>query len=286
MFHHFSSRRAFGFTLIELLVVIGIIALLISILLPSLNAARQQASKIQCMSNLRQLGIAMTMYLSDNKQTYPQPFQDSDLPNSVQGQAMWFNALDPYLTRGMKAYNNATNRNYKTFKQDPIYPSFGEDMSAGGNGSRTFKMNTWFGEVRGTSNSPTLKPVVIWTKSSRIRASANTVLLFDGLARDQGFSLGASENTAFNGSEQYVGLRHGRGKTANVLFVDSHVSEVSQPFKDKTVGGVKIRVWYSEFENPDDKGPSFPDYFVPPKTAARDPLQTLIWEVNRDIRGE
>ena len=64
-------RRRGGFTLVELLVVIGIIAILIGILLPALNRARESAGRTQCLSNLRQLHIMMVMYANDNKDAIP-----------------------------------------------------------------------------------------------------------------------------------------------------------------------------------------------------------------------
>jgi len=65
------ARRAAGFTLVELLVVIGIIALLMSILMPSLARARASASLVSCESNFKQIFLALSMYGNDNKGMLP-----------------------------------------------------------------------------------------------------------------------------------------------------------------------------------------------------------------------
>ena len=61
------AEKTRGFTLIELLVVVSIIALLVSILMPALGRAREQAKAVMCLSNLHQVGLATEMYLSENR---------------------------------------------------------------------------------------------------------------------------------------------------------------------------------------------------------------------------
>jgi prepilin-type N-terminal cleavage/methylation domain-containing protein/prepilin-type processing-associated H-X9-DG protein len=91
------TRFRRGFTLVELLVVIGIIAVLISILLPALGRAQKAARAAKCLSNLRQLGMAHQQYLNDFKGVIVQPveYDKNYNPTSV----FWFQRLSRYLNK-------------------------------------------------------------------------------------------------------------------------------------------------------------------------------------------
>jgi prepilin-type N-terminal cleavage/methylation domain-containing protein len=71
MYKHISMSRRTGFTLVELLVVIGIIALLIAILLPALNRAREAANRVACLSNQRQIYMAAVIFAGEHRDMLP-----------------------------------------------------------------------------------------------------------------------------------------------------------------------------------------------------------------------
>jgi len=100
-----AKRSDGGFTLIELLVVIAIIAILAAILFPVFARAKESARRTKCLSNLRQLGTALSMYANDNKDFYPParlahwPFGDwNESSYSDYSHRMGLRALNAYVT--------------------------------------------------------------------------------------------------------------------------------------------------------------------------------------------
>ncbi len=133
-----------GFTLIELLVVIAIIGILAALLLPALAKAKAKAQQVNCLSNLKQWGLAQSMYVDDCSQVFPYPRYQSYAPSGDQdkptwlaingyhnlneGDDVWFNSLPSYVASTAMyawAYNPSTFFNAKSIFYCPTARSQG-----------------------------------------------------------------------------------------------------------------------------------------------------------------
>jgi prepilin-type N-terminal cleavage/methylation domain-containing protein len=108
-----AKRR--GFTLIELLVVIAIIAILVAMLLPALQKARDQANRIACQSNLRQSYVAVVMYANDNREWFPFA--------SAGGAGVANNAIDPDVGVNLVTAPGGPQHYYLNFYSG-LYPRY------------------------------------------------------------------------------------------------------------------------------------------------------------------
>ncbi|MEI8196108.1 MAG: prepilin-type N-terminal cleavage/methylation domain-containing protein [Phycisphaerae bacterium] len=117
--------RRKGFTLIELLVVVAIIALLISILLPALNKAREQAKRVVCLSNMRQCSLEMSYYAYNNGDQVPLRYGWSDKSYSNAAWRVNSGSDDPALNTPPGAWGYMTDLGLlyleKTIKQPKIW---------------------------------------------------------------------------------------------------------------------------------------------------------------------
>jgi len=94
-------RERTAFTLIELLVVIAIIAILAALLLPALSSAKEKARRASCQSGLRQLGLALQMYGSDNRELLPPGNRDDGYTHTIWIGTPTFNAIKQYSATNM-----------------------------------------------------------------------------------------------------------------------------------------------------------------------------------------
>lgn len=213
-------NRCGGFTLIELLVVIAIIAILAAMLLPALAKAKVKARSVSCISNLRQIGLAMNMYAEDANGYLPGTAHSS-LSNS------WIFSLSPYVANTDKIR---------------ICPADKKREERLANRGTSYMMNEY-------TSTPALDPFgdpipgePTWNKLSSIKRPTDTMLVFE-ISDRQGTGTGQDHTHSRNWLNGWSSVlddiqpdRH--GATANYLFADWHVAALKpEPFKQRIAAG-------------------------------------------------
>ena len=203
-----------AFSLIELLVVIMVIAILVGMLLPSLSGAKRKARQSACGHNLRQLGIAATLYTDEYNGTLPACNETAAAGNAGLN-LCWFYALDRYVVNLVPAGAPQPAQQMALIKQDPIWAQF--DVHVRTNW-RSIKMNRKLVGNRAQGTVALTSALPMWRTIHSISKAASTPLFFDGRCQDD--NPGDPQVTWFQGWEPYVAIRHFGG--ANLFFVDGH----------------------------------------------------------------
>lgn len=201
-----------AFTLVELLVVVAIVAMLISLLLPAVHAARGAARRIQCMNNLKQIGIAFHCYLDDHDGRFPRSSHSALAFREIP----WGYAIAPYIDPSVDSKSGALpsgliNGLYRCPDDErPNEQTWG------------YGKNVWFelqssetGELLGRERGPT------YTHLQRIRATSRTVLLAE--LNTHSWSDHVMAHFWYLGGVTEVATARHAGRS-NFLWVDGHVS--------------------------------------------------------------
>ncbi len=253
----FTRHADGGFTLIELLVVIAIIALLLAILMPALSYVRKQARSSGCQSNLRQLCLAMNLYVLDH--------EDRTMPFSHQAGQYWFHQLAPYLSD--KDYKNNPAKHIEgvmrvTFcpmakrqnrTEDSFYGSaYRSWRFMGGEGS--YGLNLWL-----LPDDPIYAPAFpaenFYRKYSH--APADAPLLGDSVWVGSWPFDADKPPEDLSGEKGYPGYPHGKGYFMGRFCVDRHKKAINVGFVDSRVGRVDLKElwalkWHKHFKTSND----------------------------------
>lgn len=235
------SRICSGFTLVELLVVIGVIAVLISLLLPALNKARDAAKSAQCMANLRQLGTAEGMYLNDFKRWHlpvRQP-QAQSTGNAAANTAWNYNV---YFRKALLG-NNREVKGANVLQVPPLFlcPSSPQYDNGGTQINGVYGLNeTNIDETPGNAVTPWAAPLpdgvaFVGYSRNQIHSPAEKLMFADAVdwqinqaatnyIQTNKFRWDVYGDLANSNNQHSVAWRH-RGY-ANVCFFDGHVEHV------------------------------------------------------------
>lgn len=215
-----SVRARRGFTLIELLVVISIIALLIAILLPALGAARRSARMTQCLSNMRQWGIAQAAHAADNQDVLPQTGTGG--ANTLEG--TWYNELPDYI--GFPSYGEVFPGTAVSLQDVydtasiwfcPSRADEGSFLSGSAKNAFHYGMNTVINGTGSLGPDTGIKFVPL----GRIKSPSSTLFISEPFNNQPYVNPNSGVGSTTGGNLEWD--RHAQTKV-NVLFFDGHVS--------------------------------------------------------------